>query len=292
MGARRRVTVATTRPRIAVALLLLLAVAAGPSWARGGPEDDPQRPESQAPRPPGNSDAPPPSEEPDTPPEPHLWGQPDPSARADERRGMVSNQIQARGIGSQQVLEAMRSVPRHLFVPPDYRPQAYMDRPLPIGYGQTISQPYIVAYMTELLELKPGDRVLEIGTGSGYQAAILAEIVSDVYTIEIVEELFRRTSALFQTLGMHEVEVRVGDGYFGIESAAPFDAVIVTAAADHIPPPLILQLAAGGRMVIPVGPAFGTQTIILVKKSTDGAVTRESLLPVRFVPMTGTAQSR
>lgn len=282
MGARRGVVARTSCLLATTVVVVLLALPTAPSWASGGSEDgtDQQTP------PPDEGRRSPSAEE--SEPSPEF----DPNARADERRAMVRNQILARGIESEQVLEAMRTVPRHLFVPVDYRAQAYMDRPLPIGYGQTISQPYIVAYMTELLELDAGDKVLEIGTGSGYQGAVLAEIVSDVYTIEIVEELYERTRALFEALGMEQVETRLGDGYFGIEDAAPFDAIVVTAAADHIPPPLILQLAPGGRMVIPVGPAFGTQTMILVTKSPEGSVTRESLLPVRFVPMTGTAQSR
>ena len=178
----------------------------------------------------------------------------------------------------------MRSVPRHLFVPEDRRRQAYEDHPLPIGYGQTISQPYIVAYMTELIEPRASHRVLEIGTGSGYQAAVLAEIVDSVYTIEIVPELAESAAERLDRLGYDNVRVRQADGYFGWEEHAPFDAIVVTAAAEHIPPPLVAQLKDGGRMVIPVGSPFRTQTLMLVEKGRRGRVTTKSLAPVRFVP--------
>lgn len=198
---------------------------------------------------------------------------------------MVAEQIAARGVDDEQVLEAMRRVPRHRFVPADQVPLAYANRPLPIGYGQTISQPYIVAYMTLLAEPEPSDRVLEIGTGSGYQAAVLAEIVDRVYTIEIVPELARTAQQRLEQLRYANIEVRQGDGYFGWEEEAPFDAVVVTAASEHIPPMLIEQLADQGRMVIPVGSPYRTQTLMLIEKQGDELITR-SVAPVRFVPFT------
>jgi len=177
----------------------------------------------------------------------------------------------------------MRKIPRHLFVPKGYERAAYEDRPLPIGEGQTISQPYIVAVMTETLRLKPGHKVLEIGAGSGYQAAVLARIVREVFTIEIVPELGNAARERLKTLGYRNVRVRVADGYDGWPEEAPFDAIVVTAAADHIPPPLIRQLRNGGRMVIPVGSPFFVQTLMLVEKDR-GKVRTTSLMPVRFVP--------
>ena len=185
------------------------------------------------------------------------------------------------------VLEALSSVARHEFVPDAERDVAYENRPLPIGYGQTISQPYIVAIMTDLLELRPGQQVLEIGTGSGYQAAILAALDTSVYTMEIIEPLGRQATRRLNALGYDRVEVRVGDGYYGWPEHAPFDAIIVTAAAGHIPPPLIKQLKPGGRMMIPVGSQFLTQQLVLITKDTDGTVTTRQILPVRFVPLTG-----
>ena len=186
-----------------------------------------------------------------------------------------------------RVLEAMRKAPRHRFVPPDYRSQAYANRPLPIGYGQTISQPYIVALMTDLLNLKPGDSVLEIGTGSGYQAAVLAELTRRVYSIEIIEPLGKRARQTLADTGYASVQLKIGDGYYGWPEAAPFDAIIVTAAASHVPPPLVKQLKAGGRMIIPVGTAFLTQHLLLVEKQPDGSVISRQILPVSFVPLTG-----
>jgi protein-L-isoaspartate(D-aspartate) O-methyltransferase len=188
----------------------------------------------------------------------------------------------------ERVLAAMRSVPRHEFVPERERQYAYENRPLPIGYGQTISQPYIVAIMTDLLDLQSGDRVLEIGTGSGYQAAVLAELSTAVYSIEIVPELAGRAAKVLDRLNYStRITTRIGDGYFGWQEQAPFDAIVVTAAADHVPPPLIKQLKPGGRMLIPVGSRFLTQQLVLVEKSADGEVTTRLLLPVRFVPLTG-----
>jgi protein-L-isoaspartate(D-aspartate) O-methyltransferase len=190
------------------------------------------------------------------------------------------------GVLSEDVLDAMRRTPRHAFVPWQLRSLAYADRPLPIGYGQTISQPYIVALMTDLLRLAPGSRVLEVGTGSGYQAAVLAELGHEVYTIEIVPALARQAAARMSELGYDKVSVREGDGYYGWPDAAPFDGIVVTAASQQIPPPLIDQLKPGGRMVIPVGAAFLTQQLMLVEKLADGTVHTEALLPVSFVPLT------
>ena len=201
------------------------------------------------------------------------------------RNRMVETQIQRRGIEDEAVLRAMRTVPRHRFVPEGYVQRAYEDHPLPIGYGQTISQPYIVAYMTELVRPRPGQRILEIGTGSGYQAAVLAEIVDSVFTIEIVSELATAVTGRLDRLGYHTVTVKHADGYHGWAEHAPFDAIVVTAAAEHIPPPLIEQLKDGGRMIIPVGSPFFTQTLMLVEKR-DGEVRTRSLVPVRFVPFT------
>ena len=210
--------------------------------------------------------------------------------REDERLNMVSSQIENRGIKSPEVLKAMKVVPRHLFVPEELSNSAYSDNPLPIGFGQTISQPYIVAYMTELLNLKKGDKVLEIGTGSGYQAAVLAEITDTVYSIEIIKALAERTAELYKKLGYSEIKAKTGDGYFGWEEEAPFDAIIVTAAAGHVPPPLIKQLKTGGRIVIPVGGVYQIQTLILIEKISDEKLKTYNLLPVRFVPMTGAVQ--
>jgi len=187
----------------------------------------------------------------------------------------------------ERVLNAILKVPRHEFVPDNQRSYAYENRPLPIGYGQTISQPYIVAIMTDLLKLKKTDRILEVGTGSGYQAAILAELADSVYTIEIVEELGKQAAENLKKSGYDLVHTRIGDGYYGWETAAPFDGIIVTAVASHIPPPLIKQLKPGGRMIIPVGAQFMTQYLILVTKDVDGKVTTRQILPVSFVPLTG-----
>jgi protein-L-isoaspartate(D-aspartate) O-methyltransferase len=183
------------------------------------------------------------------------------------------------------VLEAMRRVPRHAFVPAALRKLAYADRPLPIGYGQTISQPYIVALMTDLLRLAPHARALEIGTGSGYQAAVLAELGHQVYTIEIVPGLAQQAATRLSDLGYHAVHVRQGDGYYGWPEAAPFDGIVVTAAASQIPPPLLEELKPGGRMVIPIGAAFLVQQLMLFEKLADGSIRTEALLPVAFVPL-------
>jgi protein-L-isoaspartate(D-aspartate) O-methyltransferase len=183
------------------------------------------------------------------------------------------------------VHQAMARVPRHRFVPQEEQPWAYADRALPIGEGQTISQPFVVALMTELLQAEPADRVLEVGTGSGYQAAVLAECTARVFTIEIVRPLGERAAALLSELGYRNVEVRVGDGYLGWPEAAPFDRIIVTAAPDHIPQPLIDQLKPGGRMVVPVGPRDQDQELLLITKDTAGRTVRQSKIPVRFVPL-------
>jgi protein-L-isoaspartate(D-aspartate) O-methyltransferase len=188
---------------------------------------------------------------------------------------------------SQRVLDVMARVPRHEFVPDDLRGSAYDDRPLPIGFGQTISQPYIVALMTDLLRVEPADTVLEVGTGSGYQAAVLSPLAARVFSIEIVPQLAEAAKARLVRLHYDNVAVRAGDGYYGWQEAAPFDGIVVTAAASHIPPPLIQQLRPGGRMVIPVGGPFFVQHLMLVEKREDGTVTSRQLLPVRFVPLTG-----
>jgi protein-L-isoaspartate(D-aspartate) O-methyltransferase len=205
------------------------------------------------------------------------------------REAMVREQLAAPGrdIRDPRVLDAMRRIPRHEFVPADLREMAYFDQPLPIGHGQTISQPYIVAFMSEALKPRAADRVLEIGTGSGYQAAVLAALVKEVYTIEIVEPLAKQATATLRRLGHKNVEVKAGDGYQGWAEHAPFDAVIVTCAPERIPEPLVQQLKEGGRMIIPVGPAHDQSLVLLEKK--DGKVKRSSVLPVRFVPMTGKA---
>jgi len=204
-----------------------------------------------------------------------------------QRLAMVKDQIMERGIKDRSVIEAMTAVPRHKFVSDNYLNRAYNDSPLPIGYGQTISQPYIVAYMTEILNLNKNSRVLEVGTGSGYQAAIFSPIVKQVYTIEIIPELAKLAAVRLKDLGYHNIEVAIGDGYYGWNRYAPFDAIIVTAAAGHIPPPLIEQLKNNGRMIIPVGGSFLVQNLILVSKDKDGNVTTRNLIPVRFVPLTG-----
>ena len=201
-----------------------------------------------------------------------------------ERERMVGQQIEKRDIDDPRVLDAMRSVPRHRFVPERYRGRAYEDSPLPIGEGQTISQPYIVALMTQLLDVDPGDKILEVGTGSGYQAAILAEMGAEVYSIEIIPVLAARTRPLLDELGYGEIETRTADGYFGWEEHAPFDGIMVTAAPDHIPPPLLEQLKLSGKMVVPVGPQGAVQTLWLIERSGDRWVSRNQG-SVLFVPL-------
>ena len=209
-------------------------------------------------------------------------------AQAKSREAMVKNQLVAGGISDPRVLQAMSEVPRHEFVPLAMRPFAYANGPLPIGHGQTISQPYIVAFMTQVLEPSPDDTVLEIGTGSGYQAAVLGKLVREVYTIEIVGPLAESAKGVLGRLGVVNVHVRVGDGYLGWPEKAPFDAIIVTCAPDHVPKPLVEQLKEGGRLVIPVGERGGIQQLVLLRKK-DGKILQENKLDVRFVPMTGKA---
>ncbi len=202
-----------------------------------------------------------------------------------KRKNMVERQIIARGVKDKIVLEAMESVPRHLFVPEGYREYSYYDQPLPIGLGQTISQPYIVALMTEMLKVGRDDVVLEIGTGSGYQAAVLSEIVKEVYTIELIEELGLRAEERLESLGYDNVNIKIADGSLGWPDKGPFDAIIVTAAAGKIPDPLIKQLKSGGRMVIPVDSSFFGQDLLIVEKDENGKVSIEKTIPVRFVPL-------
>ena len=206
---------------------------------------------------------------------------------AEAREAMVKTQIEPRGVKDKLVLEAMRKVARHRFVPASLKDRAYSDGPLPIGEGQTISQPYIVALMTELLGLKDGDKVLEIGTGSGYQAAVLGEIVKEVYTIEIICSLAETAEKRLKEMGYENITVECGDGYQGWEEHAPFDGVIVTAAPDHIPQPLVDQLKVGARLVIPVGDVF--QELMVITKTETG-IKKMNAIPVRFVPMTGEAE--
>ena len=209
----------------------------------------------------------------------------DPRAFPAERKRMVREQIEARGVKDARVLAAMGEVGRHCFVPKPFRDESYADHPLPIGKGQTVSQPYIVARMTELLRLRPTDRVLEIGTGSGYQSAVLAQVAGSVFSVEIHPSLAEGAALRLKELGFRNVQVRQGDGYNGWEANAPFDAIMVTAAASGIPPPLVRQLKPGGRMVIPVGGVYQVQQLTLVEKDEEGAVSTRALLPVRFVPL-------
>jgi len=210
--------------------------------------------------------------------------------RVKERIKMVNRQIRSRDVRDPNTLAAMQIVPRHCFVRPAEQPMAYNDHPLPIGFDQTISQPYIVAFMTEALNLKPDSRVLEIGTGSGYQAAVCAEIAKEVYTIEIVEPLAKSAKKRLKELGYPNVFVKAGDGYFGWPEKAPFDAIIGTAAAGRIPEPLMEQLKPGGRMILPHGREWGLQHLVLITKDEKGKVTKKKVMPVRFVPMTGQVQ--
>ena len=220
----------------------------------------------------------------DTQPSPAT---PDPYTR--QRQTMVKQQISDRGVTDPAVLAAMERVPRHAFVTTEFLDRAYNDHPLPIGYGQTISQPYIVALMTELLALEPGQRVLEIGTGSGYQAAILAQITDEVHTIEIIPQLADRAGRTFERLGYDRITAKQGDGYHGWQEYAPFEAIIVTAAPDHVPQPLVAQLAEGGKMVIPIGPPGGYQSLWILERQGDEII-RRNWGGVRFVPLTRTEE--
>ena len=202
-----------------------------------------------------------------------------------KREDLVLQTIEKRGVTNKAVLKSMKTVKRHLFVPENNVPSAYEDRPLPIGYGQTISQPFIVGYMTEVINPKPEYKVLEIGTGSGYQAAVLAEIVKEVYTIEIIPDLGNAASARLKKLGYHNVNVSVTDGYFGWPEHGPYDAIVVTAAAEFVPPPLLAQLKEGGKIVIPIGSPFMNQMLMLIEKKGK-KVTTKNLMPVVFVPFT------
>lgn len=217
------------------------------------------------------------------------WDRPRFSERQDDRRKLVEK-IENQGISDTNVLEAMRQVPRHLFVPRQYQQHAYLNRPLPIGHNQTISQPYIVAYMTEMLNLQAGEKVLEIGTGSGYQAAILSELTPYVFTIEIVEPLAEQARERFNKLGYETIKTKIGDGYKGWPAHAPFDAIILTAAPEEIPDPLIEQLKRGGTLVAPVGGTDEAQFLTRVTKAEDGEVQQRREILVRFVPMTGEAE--
>jgi len=207
---------------------------------------------------------------------------------AELRASMVERQLRGRDITDSRILRAMEKVPRHLFVPEESRHEAYRDGPLPIGYGQTISQPYIVALMTQLAHPRPEGRALDIGTGSGYQAAVLAELVEEVYSVEILPSLAEEAAARLKGLGYDKVVVRCADGYRGWPEQAPFDLIILAAAPDHVPQPLVDQLAPGGRLVLPVGELY--QELVVVEKDARGAVRRRGVIPVRFVPMTGEAE--
>lgn len=204
-----------------------------------------------------------------------------------KRAAMVRDQIERGGVSDPRVLAAMLEVPRHLFVPPEYRAKAYEPYPLPIGEGQTISEPYVVGFMTQILRLKETDRVLEVGTGSGYQAAVAAKLAAEVYSVEILESLAARSRRTLSDLGFRNVVVRQGDGYYGWEEKAPFDAIIVTCAGGHIPPSLLRQLRNGGRMIMPVGGPFMIQNLVFIEKDVRGSITHRNVLPVAFVRLLG-----
>ena len=220
-----------------------------------------------------------------------TWERPRFTERYPEREHLVEIGIIGQGITDPNVIEAMLQVPRHKFIPDEYQREAYQNRPLPIGYDQTISQPYIVALMAEMLEIEPGDKVLEIGTGSGYHAAVLSELTPYIYSIEIVEPLGVRAAELYQELGYYTIQTKIGDGYLGWEEHAPFDKIIVTAAADNVPQPLIDQLKPGGIIAIPVGPQDQSQILTRLIKSENGELKTERVIPVRFVPLTRSNQN-
>ena len=277
--------------RVVVILVTLVVLGVGVGgavylivWTTGAnAEEEPN--EGEVPEDPENENEEPERLEGWEPPEP-----PGAKERADERERMVRDQIAdpadiRQPVTDEKVLEAMRTVPRHAFVPGRMRARAYQDSPLPIGHGQTISQPYIVAFMTEMLDLKPGDKVLEIGTGSGYQAAVLAQLTPRVYTVEIIRELAESGGQALKEQGYDDVKVKHADGYNGWAEHAPFDAIIVTCAAGHIPPPLWEQLRPGGRMVAPIGGPYEAQRLILAEKTEDGGRRTRSLMGVQFVPL-------
>ncbi len=268
---RRKVTIV-----LALGLLLLLVLGVYLTMGRGKVKEEEV---AVSPSPPPSPTAT------ETPPEPTPTLERDPFAA--HREHMVRSQIEARGVKDPQVLEAMRDIPRHEFVPLPYLDRAYEDHPLPIGYGQTISQPYMVAVMTELLHVEEGDKVLEVGTGSGYQAAILAEITDQVYSVEIIPELAESAAARLKRLGYEQVKVANLDGYYGWEEHAPYDGIIVTCAPDHMPSPLLEQLKDGGRLVIPVGPPGAYQTLWLVEREGDEFLYKNVMEWIRFVPLTG-----
>ncbi len=278
-------------------VLLLLLVVLG--CAPAGVEETPTRPATMTPTATSQpvetpaTETPTPTEKPIPTPTPTEEPTPTSEKEKEEadpyletRKKMVKTQMQARDIDDQDVLTAMEVVPRHEFVPPELIGQAYNDHPLPIGYGQTISQPYIVALMTQLLHLKRDDKVLEIGTGSGYQAAVLAELTAQVYTVEIIKELEEQAAERLKRLGYTNVKVKHADGYYGWKEYAPYNAIIVTAAPDHIPQPLLQQLKDGGRLVIPVGPPGGYQTLWQIEKKGDKIISN-NITGVIFVPLTG-----
>ena len=267
-------------PFLLLLLLSILTIKADANSAGGGPVDV-NRPAGQERKDPNEGKPPRPD---------HKL--PAFKERVQERARMVAQQIQAREVNDPNVLKAMRIVPRHAFIPPSQQREAYADYPLPIGLGQTISQPYIVAFMTETLNLKPDSKVLEIGTGSGYQAAVCAEIAGEVYTIEILEELAKSAEKHLKELGYKNVFVKAADGYFGWKEKGPFDAIIGTAATGRVPPPLMEQLKPGGRMILPYEDDIGLQYLVLITKDNKGNIRRRNVMPVRFVPMTGQVQKK
>jgi len=269
----------------AAAAAVVTACACAASCAEDASESAPDRPAGQAKRAKSEQSGQPVAEKPDEPEGERGWSPPTFTERQDDRDRMVRAIRDRYGLTDEQVLKAMASVPRHELVPDAVARRAYEDSPLPIGYGQTISQPYMVAEMTRRLDLGAGDRVLEVGTGSGYQAAVLAHFTREVRTIEIVRPLAEAARKRLDRLGYDCVEVRHGDGYHGWPDGGPFDAIIVTCAAGQIPPPLLKQLKPGGRMVIPVGGRFSVQRLMLVAKDEAGEVTSRSLMAVRFVPL-------
>ena len=256
---------------VAAAVLLAGSIACGRSGASARPAGKPAAEASSASRPAATQPVKP-------------WKPPRFAAHKADRARMVRT-IRSYGMKDPAVVRAMAAVPRHAFVPRTYRSDAHRDSPLPIGYGQTISQPYMVAEMTRMLKLKAGSRVLEIGTGSGYQAAVLTELTRHVYTIEIIRPLADAAKKRFADLGYHVIESKCGDGYYGWAKKGPFDAIIVTCAAGQVPPPLVKQLTPGGRMVIPVGGPFATQHLLLIEKAKNGSVRSRAVMAVRFVPL-------